>query len=172
VDFLVAPVAQYALFVVALCACLVWLTVPRPEKLALAFEVVVAVVVVALLVKLVGAVHTDPRPFVVDPRLKPLFAHPADNGFPSDHTALSAAVAFLVLVHRRWAGIALLLVTVALGAARVAAHVHHTEDIVAGLLIGAAAGFTGWAAWRAVAASDRGAVVIAKLLPREATLRH
>lgn len=142
-----AAVAQYALFAVALGACVVWLRLPRREKPALAVEAVVTVLVVAVLVKVAGAVHTDPRPFVVHPGLKPLFPHPADNGFPSDHTALASAVAFLVLAHRRGWGIVLLVVAVALGAARVAAHVHHVEDVVAALVIGVVAALVGWAAW-------------------------
>jgi undecaprenyl-diphosphatase len=150
VESLVAAVAQYALFVVAAGACVVWLRLPREDKPALAVQTVVAVLAVAVLVKVAGGVHTDPRPFVVDPGLKPLFPHPPDNGFPSDHTALASAVAFLVLAHRRAWGALLLLVAVALGAARVAAHVHHTQDVVAGLLIGAVAAAAGWAAWQAV----------------------
>jgi undecaprenyl-diphosphatase len=154
-DTLVAAIAQYALFVVAAGACLVWLRLPRRDKPALAVQTVVAVVLVAVLVKVAGAAHTDPRPFVVNPGLKPLFPHPADNGFPSDHTALASAVAFLVLAHRRAWGVLLLLVTVALGVARVAAHVHHTQDVVAGLVIGAVAASASWAAWRAVESRRR-----------------
>jgi len=137
VSTVVSAVAQYALFVVALGALLVWVRVPsRQEKVALAVEAVLAMLLVAVLVKVAGAVHTDPRPFVVDPHLRPLFPHPPDNGFPSDHTALATAVAAVVCVHRRWAGLVLLAVAVCLGAARVLAHVHHTQDIVAGVLIG------------------------------------
>jgi undecaprenyl-diphosphatase len=158
-DNLVAAIAEYALFVVAAGACVAWLRLPRQDKTALAVQTVVAVLLVAVLVKVAGAVHTDPRPFVVDPSLKPLFPHPADNGFPSDHTALASAVALVVLLHRRTWGVLLLLVTVALGVARVAAHVHHTQDVVAGLLIGAVAAAAGWAAWRAVISHGRAGLV-------------
>jgi membrane-associated phospholipid phosphatase len=154
-DSLVVAVAQYAVFLVAVGALVVWLLVPREEQLALAVQAVVAVLTVALLVKLGGAAHTDPRPFVVHPALRPMFAHPADNGFPSDHTAVASAVAIVVLLHRRWSGLALLLVSIAIGAARVVAHVHHVEDIVAGLVIGTVAALVGLLTWRAVA-SRRG----------------
>jgi membrane-associated phospholipid phosphatase len=151
-SFLVVAVAQYALFVVALGACVVWLQLPRGDRLALAVQTLVTVVAVAVLVKVAGAVHSDPRPFVVHPGLAPLFPHPADNGFPSDHTALASAVAFLVIVRRRTWGALLLMLSLALGAARVAAHVHHVEDIACGLVIGALAAAVGWAAWRALSA--------------------
>ena len=78
------------------------------------------------------AIYTDPRPFVVDPSVKPLFAHPADNGFPSDHTALAATVALVVMRYRWWLGAALMAAGIVLGAARVAAHVHHAPDIAVG----------------------------------------
>ncbi|MEP6816647.1 MAG: phosphatase PAP2 family protein [Marmoricola sp.] len=149
-DSLVVAVAKYGIFVVAAGALLVWLIVARGEKVPLAVKAVVAMLVVAVGVKVAGALHTDPRPFVVNPSLKPLFAHPADNGFPSDHTALTSAVALVVLLHRRWAGLALLVVSLAIGASRVAAHVHHTQDIVAGLVIGAVAALIAALGWRVV----------------------
>jgi len=163
VSSLVVAVAQYALFLVAAGAVLVWLRCSRPDKVALAVQAVVTVVVVALLVKVAGLVHTDPRPFVVDPSVKPLFPHPADNGFPSDHTALASGVAFLLVLYRRWIGIALVVVSVAIGVCRVAAHVHHPQDIVGGLLIGALAALCGVLAWRAlqVLAARRAARVAA-----------
>lgn len=135
-NFLIVAVAQYLAFVVVAAAAVVWLLLPRLEKIALAGQAVVALVLVLLLILLAAAVHTDPRPFVVNPSVRPLFPHPADNGFPSDHTALSMAVALLVAMYRRWIGAALVVCSVLIGAARVAAHVHHTQDIVAGAVIG------------------------------------
>lgn len=138
-DALVVAVAQYAIFVVALAGLAAWLLADRGEKVALAVQAVLAALLVGLLVKTAGLVHTDPRPFVVDPSLHPLFPHPPDNGFPSDHTALATAVAVVVGRYRWRLGAGLLLVSVAIGAARVAANVHHVQDIVAGVLIGVVA---------------------------------
>jgi undecaprenyl-diphosphatase len=154
VNALVVAVAQYGLFVVAAGAALVWLLVSRREKVVLAVQAVVTVVAVAVLVKVAGALHTDPRPFVVTPRLHPLFPHPADNGFPSDHTALASGVAMLVTRYRRWIGLALVVLSVGIGASRVAAHVHHPQDIVAGLVIGAVAASAGLLSWRRTPADD------------------
>ena len=139
VDSLIVIVAQYAIYAVAAGAVLAWLLVSRPAKWTLAAQVVVAVILVAVLVKVAGAVHTDPRPFVQDPSLKPMFPHPPDNGFPSDHTALTFAIAVLVTCYRRLIGVALIVVSLGIGAARVAAHVHHVQDIVAAVIIGAIA---------------------------------
>jgi membrane-associated phospholipid phosphatase len=110
----------------------------------------VGMVAVAILVKLAGALHTDPRPFVENPSLHPWFSHSADNGFPSDHTAVAAVTSFVVASRRLKAGTALLVVTVLLAVARVLAHVHHVQDVVAGGVIGLAAAIVGALAWRAV----------------------
>jgi len=149
-------VAQYGIFVVAAGALVVWLLCSRHEKVALAVQAVVTMIVVAVLVKVAGALHTDPRPFVVDPHLHPLFAHPADNGFPSDHTALASGIALLVTTYRRWIALALVVVSVAIGVSRVAAHVHHPQDIAAGLVIGLLAALVGWLSWRLVGSRVRG----------------
>ena len=146
----VSMVAQYGLYVVAALAVVVWLTVPRVEKVAMAVEMVVGLVVVAILVRVAGVLHTDPRPFVQDPSMHPWFSHPADNGFPSDHTAVAAVAAFVVVRRRLGAGLVLLAITVLIGAARVLAHVHHLQDVVAGLVIGLVAAVAGALAWRAV----------------------
>jgi len=150
VDQLIVIVAQYAIYAVAVGAVIAWLLVSRPEKYTLAAQAIVTVIVVAILVKVAGAVHTDPRPFVEDPSLKPLFPHPADNGFPSDHTAVGAVTSFVVVRHRRAAGLGLLAITVLIAAARVIAHVHHVQDVVAGGLIGLVAAIAGFLVWHIV----------------------
>jgi undecaprenyl-diphosphatase len=88
---------------------------------------------------------------VVDPSIKSLLAHPGDNGFPSDHTALGVAAALLVMIYRRWLGAVLLAAAIVAGAARMAAHVHHGQDIVAEVLIAVLAVGIASAAWRWVA---------------------
>lgn len=152
---LIVVVAQYAIFAVALGAVVAWLLVSRRQKVVLAVQAVVAMLLVAVLVKVAATVHTDPRPFVVNPGLEPLFSHPADNGFPSDHTALATAIAALVTYYRRGIGVALLVLSVLIGAARVTAHVHHGQDIVAGLVIGAVAAAIPVLAWLRWGSSSR-----------------
>jgi membrane-associated phospholipid phosphatase len=141
-------VAQYALYVVAAAAAVVWLMAPRSDKVGLAIEAVVAMVLVAVMVKVAGAVHADPRPFVANPAVKPLFPHPADNGFPSDHTALATAISVVVWQYRRGVASAMVVLSILIGVARVAAHVHHTQDIVAALIIGLVAATLALVLWR------------------------
>jgi undecaprenyl-diphosphatase len=145
---LTAAVAQDLLLLILLAAAVIWLFLPRQEKVGLAVQAIVSLIVMVVLIKLAAAIHTDPRPFVVDPSIKPLFAHPGDNGFPSDHTALGATVALLVMIYRRWLGAVLLAAAIVVGAARMASHVHHGQDIVAGVLIAVLAVGIASAAWR------------------------
>ena len=145
---LIVAVAQYLLFLILLAAAAIWLFLPRPDQVGLAVQGVVSLVIAVVLIKSAAALHTDPRPFVVDPSIKPLFAHPGDNGFPSDHTALAATVALLVMTYRKWFGAVLLAASILVGAARMAAHVHHGQDIVAGVLIAALAVGIASATWR------------------------
>jgi undecaprenyl-diphosphatase len=169
VTTLVVVIAQYLLYVMVAAAALVWLLLPRPGKVQFALEAVVGLALVGAGIVIASHLHTDPRPFVHDPRSTPLFAHPADNGFPSDHSAAGGLLAVLVARHRRVVG-ALVGVGAALVAwARVAAHVHHLQDVVAGLAIGAVAGLLavvlvgrllGWAQ-RRWATSSRGGTTTA-----------
>lgn len=116
-----------------------WLFVPGRDKGRLAVRAIVGLTLTAALVLLAGFVHEDPRPFVVDPSHPALFTHPADNGFPSDHTAYAAAIALLVALVKPRLGVALLGLSVVAGLARVGANVHHIQDVVGGLLIAAVA---------------------------------
>jgi undecaprenyl-diphosphatase len=140
VHTLIVDIAQYLLYVLALVAAVVWLFLDRAGKVTLAVQAVFGLALVGIGILIAAHLHSDPRPFVHDPNSKPFFAHAADNGFPSDHSAAAGLLAALVIWWKRLVG-----VLVAAGAAliawsRVAAHVHHLQDVVAGLLIGAAAG--------------------------------
>ena len=145
---LIVGVAQYLLFFILAAAAVIWLYLPSHDKVGLAVQAIVSLVIAVVLIKVAASIHTDPRPFVVDPSVRPLFTHSADNGFPSDHTTLAATVAFAVMIYRRWLGAALLAASIVVGAARVTAHVHHWQDIVAGLLIAALAVGVAAATWR------------------------
>jgi undecaprenyl-diphosphatase len=137
---LIVAVAQDLLPVLALAAALVWVTRDRAGKVALAGQAAVGLLLVGVGIWLAGTLHVDPRPFVQDPSSPPLFPHAADNGFPSDHGAAGGLLAALVTAHKRALGAVVAAGAVLIAAARVAAHVHHVQDVIAGLAIGAAAG--------------------------------
>lgn len=133
-------VAQYLLFVLAALVGGLMLSGPARIRWRSITAGVLGLGILGLLIIIAAALHTDPRPFVVNPALHPLFPHAPDNGFPSDHSAAAGLLTALAWrLHTRASAI------VAMGAAlvataRVEAHVHHLQDVVAGLLLGALAG--------------------------------
>jgi undecaprenyl-diphosphatase len=150
-------VTDYGIYLLALVAAIVWLVADRPTKVSMAVAGAITLGVVGILLVVSGAAWFDPRPFVVDGR-PPLVPHGADNGFPSDHTTMAAAIAGVVLAFRRRIGIALLLGAALVGASRVTVHVHHVPDVVGGFALGLLAAAVGvwlgrlviarWEGWR------------------------
>src|SRR5258708_130988 len=78
--------------------------------------------------RIAAHLYFDPRPFVSD-NITPLISHVADNGFPSDHTLLAAALAVALFPFSKKAAAAAMAVALAVGAARVYVGVHHWIDI-------------------------------------------
>jgi undecaprenyl-diphosphatase len=139
-------VAQYLLYIMAAGFAVYWLAGENwPDgKVRLGATAVAGLVLALVFIYIASKLHSDPRPFVQNPSLKPLFPHPADNGFPSDHSTAAGLIAAAVLWRSRaWGalfGVAALLVA----AARVLSHVHHVQDVVAGLAFGVIAFLIAW----------------------------
>jgi undecaprenyl-diphosphatase len=93
---------------------------------------------------LIGAWWFEPRPFVVD-HFTPLVQHIADAGFPSDHLLLLGAVIGACWMAARRLAVAVGVLGLLVGTARVYVGVHWPEDVVAGFVIGVAAGAGVWA---------------------------
>ena len=80
--------------------------------------------------------YDDPRPFVAQ-HFTPLIPHDPDNGFPSDHTLIVAAIAAVITTHNRRIGATLWGVVLLVGLSRVYVGVHHFIDITASMVIAA-----------------------------------
>src|SRR5579875_3150727 len=121
VDTVIKYVAEYLLFVMAGGFVVYWLAGENlAGKARLGVAAVVGLILTLVFIVVAGKLHSDPRPFVQNPALHPLFPHARDNGFPSDHSAAAGLIA---------------------------AHVHHVQDVVAGLALGALAAAIGiWVA--------------------------
>jgi membrane-associated phospholipid phosphatase len=138
----IAWLADYLLIAMAVLALVVWAVREGPrEKVTSAVVAVLGAAFAVVLLAIAAGLHTDPRPFVQDPSLHPLIKHSADNGFPSDHCLAAGLLVSVVAVRHRRTGAVLAAAAVLLAAARVAAHVHHLQDVVAGLALGALAGW-------------------------------
>jgi undecaprenyl-diphosphatase len=142
--------ASYLIYIDAVLAVgVVALTLYRqPRTAAIRWGVVICITaILAFVCAQVGAaVFNDPRPFTQD-HVKPLIAHAADNGFPSDHGLLAAlVVAAILLLDVRFVAVFVVL-GVLVDWARVGAGIHHVIDVVGsaafvalGLVVGYALG--------------------------------
>lgn len=92
----------------------------------------------------VAALVGEPRPDVLYPHILVLAQHGADPSFPSDHAVMAGSVtAGLFLVSRRL-GAAAALAAVLMAVARVYVGAHFPQDVLAGLLLGAAVALGGF----------------------------
>lgn len=142
-DSLIIFGAKYLFLFVVLIGLIVWLQLPRRHKLELALALIVAVIIAVIIDKIAGWLYYDPRPFT-NHSFKPLVAHTADNGFPSEHTLYTFMISAVIYAYRRnlailAAGLALLV-----GISRVAAYVHSPIDIIGGIIFGIIAGYGGY----------------------------
>ncbi|MBI2463232.1 MAG: phosphatase PAP2 family protein [Candidatus Spechtbacteria bacterium] len=95
---------------------------------------VLALPLTYLAAKILGFFFYYPRPFVTD-GFTPLIAHVADNGFPSDHTLISAAIAAALWPFNKKVSIALWALTIIVGFSRIYVGVHHGVDIIGSIVI-------------------------------------
>lgn len=135
--------AKYLVFVVVLVWVWVWARAKRSAKIQLLVATISAGILALIITKIASKLYYDPRPFVTQ-HIKPLVAHAADNGFPSEHSVLAATLATIIIPYaKRWAILAGVL-AILVGIGRVLVHVHSPVDIIAGFAIGIVSAAIGW----------------------------
>ena len=125
--------AKYLVFldaVIALVVCL-WLLYGRQRIDAFRWVVacVIMIVLAYIFAKIGNGVYSDPRPFVTD-HVPPLISHARDNGFPSDHALLAAAIVAAVLFLSPAWSVLFAAIAVLVDWARVGAGLHHVADVL------------------------------------------
>jgi undecaprenyl-diphosphatase len=133
---LIIFVAKYFFLLSLVLVGAYWLRANTTIKVGLLGRLIVGGALSFALAALASHLHYDTRPFVTH-HLVPLIPHAPDNGFPSDHALLTAFLGFTILVYSRVLGVVLLVIAFLVGAARVAAHIHNPQDIVASFVIAA-----------------------------------
>lgn len=130
--------AQYLVFLEAILAAVLVVFALRYAAHARIVEWAVATgmtaIVAGLLAVAGGRVYTDPRPFA-EHHFRPLLAHAADNGFPSDHALLGAFLVAVVLFAAPRLAILPAILAVLVDWARVGAGIHHVIDVVGSSLM-------------------------------------
>jgi undecaprenyl-diphosphatase len=125
--------AKYLVFIEAALAAalIVYVLYRQPRNTVVRWVVAGALILVLsyLFAKLGSLLYSDPRPFTQD-HVKPLIPHSPDNGFPSDHALLGAALVALVGLLKRWAVIPFALLAILVDWARVGAGIHHVIDVI------------------------------------------
>lgn len=127
--------AEYLYLVVILLTLLAWIREPKENRLKFLLSVVAAGAVAFILSRIAGKLYYDPRPFVTE-HVKPLISHAADNGFPSDHALLTGTLTAIVYFFNKKMFVAMSILTVIIGVARVLAKVHSPLDIAGGWIFG------------------------------------
>ncbi len=139
----ITVVAQYAIIISFLSLPFLFLRLPSSKRLRFMVFVSVSLLITLVLTRLAAMLHQDPRPFVRD-GVQAYFHSATDNGFPSDHTVMSVFSAAVVYAYSRRYGILLLVLAVCIGIARVLANVHHTQDVIGGMVVAISAVVAGW----------------------------
>src|SRR5947209_4934856 len=92
--------AKY-LFLFILATAVVWFfKQPRSKQKEILLYSIVSLPIIYAVLKIAALFYFDARPFVVG-HFAPLLPHEPDNGFPSDHTILSAAAASIVFPYNK-----------------------------------------------------------------------
>ena len=125
---------------IALCLLLLCFRKTRRAGIAMAFSLLVNLVVCNLLLKpLVGRV----RPFEANAFTGLLISPPGDPSFPSGHTSASfAAAAALWRCHRKMGAAAFVLAAL-IAFSRLYLYVHYPSDVLGGAVVGLAAAWAG-----------------------------
>ncbi len=130
--------AKYLILIdVALAVVVLGMTLYGRPRIEILRWVVAATLILALslLFSRIGSVvYDDPRPFISD-HVRPLIPHAADNGFPSDHALLAAAVVALVAIANLRLVLPFAFVGVLIDWARIGAGIHHVADVVGSSVI-------------------------------------
>ncbi len=104
----------------------------------LLYIIVLALPLTYLLSRVAGMFFSHEQPFAVL-GFEPLIPHEIDNSFPSDHTALTAALSTAVFLSNQKLGIVLWALTLGIGLMRMFAGLHWSVDIMVGAALGAIA---------------------------------
>lgn len=133
-NFLMILSAKYLYLVIIGIAVIYTLFQTRKIQKKILLFAVVSLPLSYILAKIAGKLYYDPRPFVAH-HFTPLIPHAASNGFPSDHTLISFAIASLLFVFNKKLGIVAGVLGLLVGVARVYVGVHSPIDIAGAIVI-------------------------------------
>lgn len=86
--------------------------------------------------ELISKFYVRNRPFVGESGIKLLVPHTADGGMPSHHMVFMVSAVVMIFFYNRTFALALFVLTLISGVARVSAGIHYPSDVIAGVLLG------------------------------------
>ncbi|MSR70691.1 phosphatase PAP2 family protein [Candidatus Kaiserbacteria bacterium] len=140
---LIILAAKYLIFIIALGAAAAVGVAVRGGRRELLWVLGVALPLGYALARLAGLFFAHQQPFALE-GFTPLIPHDVDNAFPSDHTVIAGVFASVAFLADKRVGIALWVLTLLVGAARVSAGLHYPIDILAAALLALLATLAAW----------------------------
>lgn len=139
-DYLIIFGAQYLYLLAVAIFAFYFIRISKEQRTKILIFSLFNLPITYVIALLAGYSYNNPRPFVSD-HITPLISHAADNGFPSDHTLLVAALASILYCYNRTLGLAVFGIAILIGVSRVFAGIHHWIDIAGsfGIAIGVTA---------------------------------
>ncbi len=128
--------AQYLFLFIPVFAFVYFLNQKPENRKKIFLLAVFALPAVFIMGKVAAFFYYDTRPFLAN-HFTPAIPSATDNGFPSDHTLLSAAIASVISFFSRKLGILLWALTGFVGISRVYVGVHSPQDILGSIIIAA-----------------------------------
>lgn len=133
-DYVFILGAKYLYLIIVVIAIIYSFKQKKGKQKQIVIFSLIALPISYIIAKIGGFLFYNPRPFVVE-KFTPLVSHSADNGFLSDHTLLSAAIAFVIFTFNKKLGIILIGVTLLVGLSRVYVGIHHFIDIIGSIVL-------------------------------------
>lgn len=126
--------AKYLYLAVIIIAIFYFIKQGKETQKKLAFFSIIVLPLSYITAKVAGLLYYDPRPFVQS-GMAPLIPHIADNGFPSDHVLLCAAIAAIIYSFNKKISALAWLLTIFVGLSRIYVGVHHFADVAGSAII-------------------------------------
>ena len=142
---IIAGFANWGVLAFGVAACALWLLDPpgQPGIWRRATAAGLSAAALGLLAnQVVAQLWHRPRPYQDHPLgVLPLLSPSHERSFPSDHATAAFAIAFGILFVTRRTGWLFLAWAVLIGISRVLAGMHYPTDVLAGAVVGLAAGY-------------------------------